>query len=108
MAAVAGALFVCANKSAGPQFFSIEESIVVVIFVAIGGRGTLVGPIFGALLVSVGQDRINSEFTEAWPFVLGGLFISVVLFLPDGIVGGLAKLLKYLRGRRSTGLVASR
>jgi urea transport system permease protein len=94
MAAVAGALSVCSTKSAGPQFFSIEESILVVIYVAVGGRGTLVGPILGALLVSVGQDRINSEFTRAWPIILGCLFIGVVLLLPDGIVGGLLKLVK--------------
>jgi urea transport system permease protein len=97
MAAVAGALSVCATKSAGPQFFSIEESILVVIYVAVGGRGTLVGPILGALLVSVGQDRINSEFTQAWPIILGCLFIGVVLFLPDGIVGGCVKLAKLLQ-----------
>ena len=97
VAGVAGSLFVCANESAGPQFFSIEESIVVVIFVAVGGRGTLVGPILGALLVSVGKDQINSRFAEAWPIVLGGMFVGVVLFLPDGIVGGLARILKYVK-----------
>lgn len=95
MAGVAGALSVCATKSAGPQFFSIEESITVVIFVAVGGRGTLIGPILGALLVSVGQDRINSEFTQAWPIILGCLFIAVVVFLPDGIVGGLTRAAKW-------------
>ena len=97
MAGVAGVLSVCSTKSAGPQFFSIEESITVVIYVAIGGRGTLVGPILGALLVTVGQDRINAEFTQAWPIILGCLFIGVVLFLPDGIVGGLMNLFGFLR-----------
>lgn len=92
MAGLAGALFVAANRTAGPTFFSIYESIEVVIFVAVGGRGTLVGPILGALLVNEGKDLINEHFRDIWPIILGGLFISVVVFLPDGIIGGVPRI----------------
>ncbi len=97
MAGLAGALFVAANQSAGPQFFSIGESIEVVIFVAVGGRGTLVGAILGALLVNWGKDHINNAFSTWWPVVLGGLFVAVVLFLPEGIVGGVPRFFKFVR-----------
>jgi urea transport system permease protein len=97
MAGLAGGLFVAANRTAGPTFFSIAESIEVVIFVAVGGRGTLAGPILGALLVSEGKDFINEKFREIWPIVLGGLFISVVVFLPDGIIGGVPRIVNYVR-----------
>ena len=97
MAGLAGALFVAANQSCGPQFFHFYDSIEVVIFVAIGGRGTLVGAILGALLVNWGKDYINNAFSVWWPVVLGGLFVSVVLFLPEGIVGGVPRFIKFLR-----------
>jgi urea transport system permease protein len=97
MAGLAGALFVAANRTAGPTFFSIAESIEVVIFVAVGGRGTLAGPILGALLVSEGKDYINEHFRDIWPIILGGLFVSVVLFLPEGILGGIPRFVKFLR-----------
>ena len=97
MAGLAGALFVAGNRTAGPTFFSIAESIEVVIFVAVGGRGTIAGPILGALLVSEGKDLINEKFRDYWPIILGGLFVSVVLFLPEGILGGVPRFFKFLR-----------
>jgi urea transport system permease protein len=97
MAGLAGALFVAANQTASPTFFSISDSIEVVIFVAVGGRGTLVGAIFGALLVNWGKDYINNAFSTWWPVVLGGLFVAVVLFLPEGIVGGVPRFFKFVR-----------
>lgn len=97
MAGLAGALFVAANQSCGPQFFSISDSIEVVIFVAVGGRGTLVGAILGALLVNWGKDYINNAFSTWWPVVLGGLFVAVVLFLPEGIIGGVPRFFKFAR-----------
>jgi urea transport system permease protein len=97
MAGLAGALFVAANQTASPTFFSINDSIEVVIFVAVGGRGTLVGGILGALLVNWGKDYINNAFALWWPVVLGGLFVAVVLFLPEGIVGSVPRFFKFLR-----------
>jgi urea transport system permease protein len=97
MAGLAGALFVAGNRTAGPTFFSIGESIEVVILVAVGGRGTLAGPILGALLVSEGKDFINEKFRDIWPIILGGMFMSVVLFMPEGILGGIPRFFKFLR-----------
>jgi urea transport system permease protein len=97
MAGLAGALFVAANQTASPTFFSINDSIEVVIFVAVGGRGTLVGAIFGALLVNWGKDYINAVSGTRWPIVLGALFVAVVLFLPEGVVGGVPRFFSFLR-----------
>ena len=62
------------------------------IWVAAGGRGTLVGAILGAVLVNLANTYFNDKYTNAWPIILGSLFIGVVLFLPDGIMGGLRTL----------------
>src|SRR5262249_34280199 len=67
--------------------FGIEFSIEVVIMVAVGGRGTLYGAIIGAVLVNLASTHINNEFENAWRFILGGLFIGIVAFLPNGLVG---------------------
>jgi urea transport system permease protein len=101
LAGLAGALYVSALGTAGPDPFGISFSIEAVVFVAVGGRGTLVGPILGALLVSFANTYINNHYKEKWPIILGALFIGVVLFLPEGIVGGVKKLAARLgRARR--------
>ena len=83
----------------------ISNSIEVVIWVAVGGRGTLVGPIVGAILVNFAKSYFTTgALAQYWLFVLGGLFIAVTLFLPKGIVGTLARLAG--RGRRAKPLVA--
>jgi urea transport system permease protein len=92
LAGLSGALYVAANGTAGPEHFGIAFSIEVVILVAVGGRGTLVGAVLGAILVRFTNTYVNDEWGRAWPFVLGGLFILVTVFLPEGIVGALRKL----------------
>lgn len=62
-----------------------------------GGRGTLIGPIIGAVLVNGGKSYFTGAFPEFWLFALGGLFIAVTLFFPKGIVGTVQH---YLVGRR--------
>jgi urea transport system permease protein len=64
----------------------------VVIWTAVGGRGTLVGPIIGALLVNGTKSFFTAALPNLWLFVLGGLFIFVTVFMPKGIVGTLADL----------------
>jgi urea transport system permease protein len=59
----------------------------VVIWAAVGGRGTLIGPIVGAILVNGGKSIFTAAFPEFWLFALGGLFVLVTLFLPRGVVG---------------------
>lgn len=92
IAGLAGALYVSALGTAGPDRFEIGFSIEVVILVAVGGRGTLIGAIIGAVLVNLANTYFNNEAKEAWPIILGSLFIIVTVFMPDGIVGQVKKL----------------
>ncbi|WP_449415625.1 urea ABC transporter permease subunit UrtC [Ochrobactrum teleogrylli] len=87
MAAVAGALYVPQVGIINPGEFTPANSIEVVIWTAVGGRATLVGPVIGAVLVNFGKSVFTTAFPEMWLFVLGALFVAVTLFLPKGIVG---------------------
>ena len=87
MAGIAGALFVPQVGIINPGEFEPGNSIEVVIWTAVGGRGTLIGPIIGAILVNAGKTFFTGAFPEFWLFALGGLFVLVTLFLPRGIVG---------------------
>jgi urea transport system permease protein len=87
MAGIAGALFVPQVGIINPGEFAPANSIEVVVWTAVGGRGTLIGPIIGAVLVNAGKSFFTGAFPEIWLFALGGLFIAVTLFLPKGIVG---------------------
>ena len=89
IAAVAGALYVPQVGIINPGEFEPGNSIEVVIWTAVGGRGTLVGPIIGGLLVNAGKSIFTGVWPEYWLYALGGLFILVTLFLPKGIVGTL-------------------
>jgi urea transport system permease protein len=89
MAGVAGALYVPQVGIINPSEFAPANSIEVVIWAAVGGRGTLVGPIIGAILVNAGKSWFTAAMPELWLFALGGLFVAVTLFLPKGIVGTL-------------------
>ena len=104
MAAVAGALYVPQVGIINPSEFAPANSIEVVIWVAVGGRGTLVGPIVGAILVNFAKSYFTTGvLAQYWLFALGGLFIAVTLLLPKGIVGTLAGL---ARGRHAKPLAA--
>ncbi|MCE7027621.1 urea ABC transporter permease subunit UrtC [Jiella avicenniae] len=87
MAGVAGALYVPQVGIINPGEFSPLNSIEVVIWAAVGGRGTLIGPVLGALLVNYGKTIFTTVWPETWLFLLGGLFVFVTLLLPRGIVG---------------------
>ncbi|TGP52878.1 urea ABC transporter permease subunit UrtC [bacterium M00.F.Ca.ET.230.01.1.1] len=87
MAGVAGALYVPQVGIINPGEFDPANSIEVVIWTAVGGRGTIVGPIIGALLVNAGKSWFTGVLPEFWLFALGGLFVAVTLLLPKGIVG---------------------
>ena len=90
LAGLAGALYVPQVGIINPGEFAPENSIEAVIWVAVGGRGTIVGPIIGALLVNAGKSYFTAALPEYWLFALGALFVVVTLFLPKGIVGLLA------------------
>ena len=87
MAGIAGALYVPQVGIINPGEFEPGNSIEVVIWTAVGGRGTLIGPIIGAIVVNLGKSWFTSALPEFWLFALGALFIFVTLFLPKGIVG---------------------
>jgi urea transport system permease protein len=100
MAGIAGALYVPQVGIINPSEFAPANSIEAVIWVAVGGRGTLVGAIVGAVLVNFAKTWFTSgALAPYWLFLLGGLFIAVTLLLPRGIVGTLVGL---VRERRAT------
>ncbi|NVJ53023.1 MAG: urea ABC transporter permease subunit UrtC [Campylobacteraceae bacterium] len=92
MAGVAGALYVPQVGIINPNVFSPLFSIELVIWVAIGGRGTLYGAIVGAFIVNYASTYFTSALPEVWLYALGGLFVIVTLFLPKGVVGLISKL----------------
>ena len=73
-----------------PGEFAPANSIEIVIWTAVGGRGTIIGPVIGAFLVNGGKSVFTGWFPEYWLFVLGALFVLTTLLLPKGIVGALA------------------
>jgi urea transport system permease protein len=91
MAGIAGALYVPQVGIINPGEFAPANSIEVVIWTAVGGRATLIGPIIGAILVNGGKTLFTGMFPEVWLFALGGLFVLVTLFLPRGVVGAIAR-----------------
>jgi urea transport system permease protein len=95
MCGVAGALYVPQVGIINPSEMSTAASIEMAVWAAVGGRATLVGPIIGAFVVNGAKSWLTVTAPEYWLYFLGGLFIVVTLFLPDGIVG----LWKRLTGR---------
>jgi urea transport system permease protein len=93
MAGVAGALYVPQVGIINPGEFAPANSIEVVIWTAVGGRGTLIGPIIGAILVNFGKSIFTAAFPEFWLFALGALFVATTLFLPKGVVGTVQQFL---------------
>ncbi len=91
IAGVAGALYVPQVGIINPSEFAPANSIETVIWVAVGGRGTLIGPVIGAVLVNFAKTWFTGVLPEVWLFALGALFIFTTIFLPKGILGLLAK-----------------
>ena len=98
LAGLAGALYAPQVGIINPSEFSPANSIEAVIWVAVGGRGTLWGAVLGAFLVNGAKSWLTTNFPELWLFVLGGLFIAVTIFLPRGVIG----LFDALKRRRVT------
>ena len=92
LAGIAGALYVPQVGIINPSEFAPANSIETVIWVAVGGRGTLVGAALGAFLVNGGKTFFTGAIPEFWLFALGGLFVLVTLFLPKGILGAIDQL----------------
>ena len=89
LAGLAGALYVPQVGIINPGEFAPANSIEIVIWVAVGGRGTLAGAALGAVIVNAGKTWFTGAIPELWLFALGALFVLVTLFLPKGILGTL-------------------
>lgn len=99
LAGIAGAMYTLQSGSVSPRAMDVAFSIEMVIWVAIGGRASLVGAVLGALLVNYARSFFSEQFAEIWLFFQGALFLLVVTVLPDGIVGWLRSTVQQL-GRR--------
>ena len=111
MSAVGGAMFTLQVGFMSPSFVGIVPSIEMVIFTAVGGRMSLVGAIIGSLVVNWAKSVFSESYPQLWLFLMGGLFIAVVMLFPNGLAGiveqhaGMARalgmrLLALVRGRR--------
>ena len=87
LAGIGGALFTVQSGIVSPQYMAVPFSIEMVIWVAVGGRGTLVGAIFGAVVIMYAKSLVSEAWPQGWLFIQGGLFILVVTVLPEGVIG---------------------
>ncbi len=99
LAGIAGALFTVQSGIITPNAMDISFSIEMIIWVAVGGRGTLVGAIIGALLVNFGKSILSEQFPAFWLFFQGAMFLIVVAAVPDGLVGWVRRTWRELEQR---------
>jgi urea transport system permease protein len=92
MCGIAGALYVPQVGIINPGEMSAANSIEIAVWAAVGGRGTLIGPIVGAFLVNGVKSWLTVSAPEFWLYFLGALFIGVTLFMPQGVVGLVRKV----------------
>jgi len=97
LAGLAGALYVPQVGIITPSQIGVLASLEVVVWVAVGGRESLVGGPLGAVLVNTLRSILTSTVPELWPFVLGGLFVGVVLLFPTGVIGLPAQLKRFFQ-----------
>ena len=103
LAGVAGALYVPQVGIINPSEFAPANSIEIVIWVAVGGRGSLYGAVLGAILINYARTYFTGALPELWLFMLGGIFILTTLFLPKGLVGALPSFTLPGRAARDSG-----
>ncbi len=101
VAGFAGALYVPQVGIINPGEFAPQNSIEAVVWVAVGGRGTLVGAALGAIVVNFGKTVFTGALPELWLFALGGLFVFVTLLMPKGIIGTVPQLIEMARNRKA-------
>ncbi len=87
LAGIGGALYTVQSGIVSPQYMTVPFSIEMVIWVAVGGRGTLVGAILGAVVINYAKSLVSEALPQSWLFIQGGLFILVVTALPEGVIG---------------------
>lgn len=96
---IAGALFVPFSGIISPSEMSISNSIDMAIWVAVGGRGNLIGAVIGALVVNITKTLVSESFPEIWSYFIGSIFVLVVLFLPRGLTGVFADAKEFVKKR---------
>ncbi len=94
LSAVAGILFVYYNQFISPQALALTASAEVVLMVISGGAGTLLGPIVGAALVVI-MKNVASAYITRWNFLLGAIFVAIVIFMPEGLVPGTIRFARW-------------
>ncbi len=107
IAGIGGALYVPQVGIINPSEMMTEKSLEAVVWVAVGGRGTLIGPVVGAILVNYLKSWATTKFPDLWLIIMGGSFVLVVLFLPKGIVGIPGQIREILARRQDRRLAAA-
>jgi urea transport system permease protein len=105
LSGLAGALYVMQVGIITPSQIGVLPSLEIVVWVATGGRGTLIGAILGAVGINAARSVLTARYPEWWPIILGGLFVGVVILFPDGLAGLPRQLQRFgrrLRLRRFT------
>ena len=100
---VAGMLFLYYNQFISPQAVALGASAEALLMVISGGTGTLLGPIVGAALVVI-MKNVASAYIERWNFLLGAIFVAIVIFMPEGIVPGSARLARWCLAKLRPGV----
>ncbi len=108
LSGIGGALFTLQVGFMSPSFVGIVPSIEMVIYAAVGGRMSLVGAVYGALLVNFGKTYFSESFPDLWLFLMAGLFIGVTMAFPDGLAGVWEKKVKPWWARKQTERLAIR
>jgi len=98
LTSIAGIMFVYYTQFISPQTLALTSSAEVLLMVISGGAGTLFGPIVGAALVVVVKNVV-SAYIERWNFLLGAIFVAIVILMPEGLVPGSARLMRLARRR---------
>lgn len=101
IAGAAGALYVPQVGGINPSAMEAAKSLEVVVWVAVGGRGTKWGPVIGAILVNMLKSYSTQAFPDYWLIIMGSMFVFVVLVMPDGIVGVFKQAKSYIAQKRS-------
>src|SRR5262244_2800492 len=87
LAGLSGALYAPQVGIITPSQIGVLPSLEVVVWVATGGRGTLIGALLGAVGINAARSMLTAYYPEWWPIILGGLFVGVVILFPNGLVG---------------------
>lgn len=96
-ATIAGILSAAYNGIASPSDLTLDQSFAAMLMVIFGGSGTMTGPIVGAILITTLQFELSTYWANAWPIILGAIYVCATIYLPDGIVRGFARRAGRLR-----------